>query len=153
MNRRTFAALMTLASASGAWPALAAELSGPAAGGPMGRPSRGSVVRSVYGVALSPTGPRVGAKAFTELGFNPREAAQLTETAIGIARKARSYDNFLAVIDGKSPSGVTLTARETAMLRSLVARSGGGEPRSRLHQGLDGNTWEGHGGRTWEGRA
>lgn len=177
MDSRILAALMTLAAAAGASPALAEELQRyaqqrqepqrpeqqrpspqdirPEHRGGAADPratvqiSRGSILRSTYNVALSPNGASVGAKAFAQLGYNSSEAAQMTEVARGIARKAGSYENFEAVIDGRSPKGGTLTARETALLRSLAARSGGAA--YRLHQGLDGHTWEGHGGNTWEG--
>jgi len=178
VDRQVFAALVILASAAGASSALAMELQG--AGDPKhaqerpqaadmqraeapARVSQESVLQSVYKVAMSEHGPEVGAKAFAQLGYNEREAGQMSEVAIGIVRKAGSYDNFKAMIAGKSKA-TPLDPREMAMIRTVSTRAG-------IHTAWDGHTWEGSSiaakpdprlhpkpasvwdGRTWEGSA
>jgi phage-related tail protein len=119
-----------------------AELSSVAQGATQGV-SRDSLLQSAYKVSLSAEGQKVGAEAFTQLGFAPKEAAQMAMVARGIAKAAGSYDNFVAVIDGKAESA-KLSEREMAMLRSLAARGGGDLAQLGSWSGSSGRTWEGH---------
>lgn len=166
MDKRLFAALMTLAAAPGALPGLTAELQAAAVQGPSAI-KHDTVLRSVYEVAITRDGVKVGTKAFMNLGYGPSEAAQLANMAHSLAIKAGSYDRFVAIATGRAPSGVALNPRDRALLRSLNTGASGHGKSARLHTGWDSHTWEGRAvashntsvargiwdGRTWEGSA
>jgi hypothetical protein len=142
VDRKLFLALTTLASAAGASPAFAAEMKRAAAGGTAPLLSGEPLLRTIYGVSISRNGAAVGRKALAHLGRSPDEAAQITDLTRSIAMKAGSYDAFRTIaMRGTVPKGVTLTAREAAMLRSIRARVPNGAMMS----------WDGDRGRTWEG--
>lgn len=144
MDRRVFAALLVLASAAEAAPALSAQLTA-------GQPSGSAIVQSVYNVAISPNAQKVGTEAFTKLGYAPAEAGQMAGLSSSIARKAGSAANFAAIVRGATPAGVMLDARESAMIRTLAGKLGGGAGGQTTRRA--GATWEGTSGRTWEGSA
>ncbi|OYX46861.1 MAG: hypothetical protein B7Y97_13135 [Sphingomonas sp. 32-66-10] len=147
MDNRVFAALLVLASAAEAGPALSAQLGA-------GQVSRTAVVQSVYNVAVSPNAQKVGTEAFAKLGYAPAEAGQMAGLAATIARKAGSYANFAAIVGGRTPAGIMLDPRESAMIRTLSGKLGGGAAGGPTTRSAGaGATWEGTSGRTWEGSA
>jgi hypothetical protein len=148
MDRRTFLALLALASAAGS-SELAAQVRQAETTGDMKHISKEDLLRAVYKVSLAPNGATAGTKALIHLGHKQPEAAQIMETTKSIALKAGSYENFRRVVDGQAPKGVKLSAQETALLRSVGRRLTGGA--GGVTGRFDGNTWEGTGGNTWEG--
>lgn len=145
MDRRKFLALLTLASAATSSAAFAEQVRLAAATGDLARISGDELMMAVYKASLSPEGAAVIVSALVQLGTNKEEAGQIAETARSIASKSGSYENFRAVLQGKTPNQVKLSAKETSLLRSVVAQGGGTTPQRRM--------WEGSSGRTWEGRA
>ena len=158
MDRKLFLALTTLASAAAATPAFAAEVQRAAATGDVRHISGEPLLRTIYGMSTSPRGAELGKKALVQLGRNPDEAAQMTDLTKSIATKAGSYDHFRTIaMTGKVPKGVMLSARESALLRSI--RGHVPQPDAKSWDGDRGRTWEGSdtmskivwNGRTWEG--
>jgi hypothetical protein len=121
--------------------------------------SREKLLSAVYKVLRARDGAKVTIKALVHLGHNQEESAQITKTARSIALKARSFENFQAVLQGNAPKRVQLSAQETALFRSVVRWGGGAWSPFRTvwdgdtWEGTGGNTWEGSSGRTWEGRS
>ena len=151
MDRRVFVALGIIAAAAGS-PALALQVERAQERGQMLHVNRASLLDAIYRIGVADNGASVGAEALVALGHNREEASQMATLAVSIIRKAGSSTNFAMLVDGQRVPGVTLDARETALLRRVSA--------SRGRDG--GRTWEGHSlraaggiwdGRTWEGSA
>ena len=157
MDKKAFLALAILASSAAVSPVFAAEVRRAEAQQDMRHITREELVRAIYDISLSPGGAGTASKALVELGHSREEADEMARLAVDIARKAGSYGNFFALLDGSKPKDVVLSEREVALLRSTV----GGASESRLHTKWDGRTWEGSAskihtkwdGRTWEGSA
>src|ERR1041385_2297779 len=122
MDRKTFLALMTLASSPFASPALAEQVRYAEATGNIHHISWDGFLGALYNVARAPDGVPVCMQAMMQHGYNKQEAAQIADTIKNIAQKADSSRAFLAVIEGRAPKGVELSPRETVLLRSVVAR-------------------------------
>jgi hypothetical protein len=66
----------------------------------------------------------------------------MAQAVVDLAKRAGSFQRFQAAIDGNAPTGLTLSAREAGMLRTIAAKGGSGGTKS-LGAWGSGRTWEG----------